>query len=748
MWNRPVLLLALFVPMVSLTMSAAEEPKSAAPSSSSSRSDGRSKLPGLDANKLSDPKQMAQAALILEGAYAGARQPEAVRMLISILKGSQMGPQDGWFGPAETRYTWKWLVQQQNLDAADSALARNKFSGPEALFKRLDRDGDGKITPGDLDWSDRNPYVQQSYMVNRLFRRINTRGDGKLTREDLDEFFKKASQGKDHIDADDLRTVLLSGGSGGFQPGDAPTPAVLLRGLFAGEIGSMNEGPHVDETAPDFTLKSTDGKKTVQLSKLLGAKPVVLVFGNFTCGPFRSLYPDVDAVYQRYKDKATFVMVYVREAHPTDGWHMKSNVSLGVSVKQPTIYGERVKVCDEFCEKLKPSMPVVVDEMNDPVGHAYSGMPARLYVIDAKGKVAYKSGRGPFGFRVGEMEQALVMCLLEAAGNSKEPQKSKSKPLESRPPDSKAVEPKTLSQVPVLDDDQAWKLLPRVEPRLPVWARILIEPLPKTTALMLKLDHLHRTSNPLGPLLYGKLRWVAADATGCIYIKHYAEADLQRAGASPADLKSLAGDWKSLPPSERAALEFARKLSKAASTVTDEEVAALTKYYGPEKVVAIVHTLAHANFQDRIFLALRIEVEKNGPYPPLDLTFDKDRQAKLSVPVRPDWKDVGAVNSVDRTKGPEWLGQGFDRVQKALLQQKARTARIPLPPLESLDKLPAEARQRTSRIAWSRVSMGYQPGLTQAWFECMNMFTQESKLDRVFANTLFWVITRSNECFY
>ena len=59
-------------------------------------------------------------------------------------------------------------------------------------------------------------------------------------------------------------------------------------------------------------------------------------------------------------------------------------------------------------------MPVVVDEISDPVGHAYSGMPARLYVIDTQGKVAFKSGRGPFGFKTPEMEQALAMCLLEA----------------------------------------------------------------------------------------------------------------------------------------------------------------------------------------------------------------------------------------------------------------------------------------------------------------------------------------------
>ena len=66
-------------------------------------------------------------------------------------------------------------------------------------------------------------------------------------------------------------------------------------------------------------------------------------------------------------------------------------------------------------------MPVVVDDVNDAVGNAYSGMPARLYLIDRAGKVAYKSGRGPFGFKVGELEQALVMALLEAGGSVTNP---------------------------------------------------------------------------------------------------------------------------------------------------------------------------------------------------------------------------------------------------------------------------------------------------------------------------------------
>lgn len=57
-------------------------------------------------------------------------------------------------------------------------------------------------------------------------------------------------------------------------------------------------------------------------------------------------------------------------------------------------------------------MPMVVDAIDDRVGHAYSGMPDRLYLIDENGRVVYKSGRGPFGFKPGEMEQALIMHLL------------------------------------------------------------------------------------------------------------------------------------------------------------------------------------------------------------------------------------------------------------------------------------------------------------------------------------------------
>src|ERR1700674_2830167 len=103
-------------------------------------------------------------------------------------------------------------------------------------------------------------------------------------------------------------------------------------------------------------------------------------------------------MHKRYGDRVAFLAIYVREAHPTDGWRMESNDKVGISILQPTVKSDRLAVAKTCCSTLELSMPLLVDEMNDQVGKAYSGMPDRMYLIDKEGRVAYKGGRGPFGF--------------------------------------------------------------------------------------------------------------------------------------------------------------------------------------------------------------------------------------------------------------------------------------------------------------------------------------------------------------
>jgi hypothetical protein len=92
---------------------------------------------------------------------------------------------------------------------------------------------------------------------------------------------------------------------------------------------------------------------------------------------------------------------------------MASNDREGICVAQPRAKAEREAVAATCCVKLKISMPLLVDDLDDKVSLAYSGMPDRLYLVDRKGRIAYKGGRGPFGFKPGELEQSLVMLLLD-----------------------------------------------------------------------------------------------------------------------------------------------------------------------------------------------------------------------------------------------------------------------------------------------------------------------------------------------
>ena len=94
---------------------------------------------------------------------------------------------------------------------------------------------------------------------------------------------------------------------------------------------------------------------------------------------------------------------------------MESNDKADICFPQPETYDERCDIARQCQKSLKMTVPLVVDGMDDRVGHLYSGMPDRLYVIGRDGRVVYKSGRGPFGFMPGELEQALVMHLIDPA---------------------------------------------------------------------------------------------------------------------------------------------------------------------------------------------------------------------------------------------------------------------------------------------------------------------------------------------
>jgi len=291
-----------------------------------------------------------------------------------------------------------------------------------------------------------------------------------------------------------------------------------------------------------------------------------------------------------------------------------------------------------------------------------------------------------------------------------------------------------------LSDREAWERVPRDTAPLPVWARMQVDSLPRTTALQLELDWVQRTKNPLGPVLASRIRWAVADANRCEYAQESAEADLVRAGLTPEQ----AQQHDDVPQSDRLAVSFARDLTLAAAAITDATVAQLIEAYGPDDAVAIVHTVAYANFQNRIFLALGLTAEPGGPLPPRAVGPTAEDMAAA-----PPRSEAGADARYDAKDAPaSWRERSFADLRSELDRQKLRPSRIPPADAARLARLPRPDRERVAGTTWGKVSMGYQPVLTSAWFQTMRAFESEAALDDVFANTVFWVVTRANDCFY
>ncbi len=113
----------------------------------------------------------------------------------------------------------------------------------------------------------------------------------------------------------------------------------------------------------------------------------------------------------RFRDRVSFLVVYIHEAHPEDGWVLPENRRSGVAIHNPVSDGERRAVAATCAARLELRMPMVVDHVDNAVGSAYGGWPDRLYLVRRDGRIAYQGGDGPFGFKPAELEEAIETLL-------------------------------------------------------------------------------------------------------------------------------------------------------------------------------------------------------------------------------------------------------------------------------------------------------------------------------------------------
>jgi len=126
---------------------------------------------------------------------------------------------------------------------------------------------------------------------------------------------------------------------------------------------------------------------------------------------------------QKYHHQVQFLSIYIREAHPVDGWWFGKGIArhimkiyspkVAMDVYDPTTIEERRAVAGNCKNTLKYDIRTYVDEMDNAVNKAYAAWPTRLYLVGLDGKVVYHGGLGPYDFHPNKLDRAIEQYLSQ-----------------------------------------------------------------------------------------------------------------------------------------------------------------------------------------------------------------------------------------------------------------------------------------------------------------------------------------------
>ena len=133
-------------------------------------------------------------------------------------------------------------------------------------------------------------------------------------------------------------------------------------------------------------------------------------------------------LYEKYHDRVQFLNIYIREAHPKDGWwfgvRLTKNLVRRFSPKvsmdyyDPQTLDERRAVAQDCKTALEYDIKTYVDEMDDYVNKAYAAWPTRTYLVGIDGRIVYAGGMGPIALKPQELKDA-IDAHLETASQAK-----------------------------------------------------------------------------------------------------------------------------------------------------------------------------------------------------------------------------------------------------------------------------------------------------------------------------------------
>lgn len=151
------------------------------------------------------------------------------------------------------------------------------------------------------------------------------------------------------------------------------TTGLLFRDLrFAS--GSAKAG----DAFPASNLITTHGN-TLTPDNIFDDKPVLFIFGSMSCPMTASAAPRLDELFDEFGNRVTFVMLYVREAHP------------GEHIDQAETIEEKLAHARELEEFYGIEWTVAVDSIDGDLHRALDPKPNSAFLASANGTILFRS---------------------------------------------------------------------------------------------------------------------------------------------------------------------------------------------------------------------------------------------------------------------------------------------------------------------------------------------------------------------
>jgi peroxiredoxin len=135
------------------------------------------------------------------------------------------------------------------------------------------------------------------------------------------------------------------------------------------------DGVQLGSEAPDFELATIDGR-TVATRDHRG-RPLVLEFGSYTCPIFCGHLPTMESVAREFPE-ATFLVVYIREAHP------------GEATREHRTLDDKIGAARRLLQDEVITRTVLIDDVEGTVHRAYGGAWDPVFVIGADGRIVFR----------------------------------------------------------------------------------------------------------------------------------------------------------------------------------------------------------------------------------------------------------------------------------------------------------------------------------------------------------------------